>query len=113
MDLAYAAADLALCRAGASTVAELTATATPAVFMPYPYHRDLHQHFNAEQSASHGAAVIARDWIDSAANAAMLLEVLLPLLREPARVDMMRRSAQSLARTDAAERVAEYLSARD
>jgi len=111
MDLAYAAADLALCRAGASTVAELSATATPAVFMPYPYHRDRQQRLNAEQSALREAAVIGHDWIDSATNAAMLLEVLFPLLRFPERVDAMCRAAAGLGRTEAAGRVADYLSA--
>ncbi len=61
MDLAYAAADLAVCRGGASTVAELTATGTPAVILPYPYHKDQQQLLNSRPLESAGAAVICPD----------------------------------------------------
>ncbi len=53
---AFAAADLVVARAGASTVAELAATATPAIFIPYPYATDDHQTANAAVVARSGAA---------------------------------------------------------
>lgn len=55
MAAAYAWADLILCRAGASTLAEITAIGLPAILVPYPYATDDHQTANAEQLAKSGA----------------------------------------------------------
>jgi len=109
MDLAYALADVVLSRAGASTVAELTATATPAVLMPYPYHRDQHQRHNAAALVSAGAAVEVIDARDRALNAQALRESLLPLLRDPAPLEAMRSAAEALVRPGAAEAIARWL----
>jgi len=72
MDLAYAAADLALSRGGASTAAELSASGTPAVIMPYPYHTDDHQRLNVALLEECGAAIVCTDAADGPANASML-----------------------------------------
>jgi UDP-N-acetylglucosamine--N-acetylmuramyl-(pentapeptide) pyrophosphoryl-undecaprenol N-acetylglucosamine transferase len=61
MALAYAAADLAVCRAGASTLAELATCGVPAVLVPYPYAAENHQRKNAEAFANVGAAAIIED----------------------------------------------------
>ena len=76
MDLAYAAADLALGRAGAGTVAELAATGTPAILMPYPYHKDNHQRLNAEALAAAGGAIVCDDSREVSANVSQLRGVL-------------------------------------
>jgi UDP-N-acetylglucosamine--N-acetylmuramyl-(pentapeptide) pyrophosphoryl-undecaprenol N-acetylglucosamine transferase len=109
MDLAYAAADLVLARAGAGTVAELTATATPSILMPYPYHKDQHQRLNAAALASTGAAVLCDDAKDPVANAASLRRMMLPLMADPAALEKMRAAARGLAKPDAARQVAEWL----
>ena len=109
MDLAYAVADLVLARAGAGTVAELSATATPAIFMPYPYHKDQHQRLNAEGPAASGAAILCEDLKDPAANAHRLRQTLLPILRDPARLLAMTQAAQTAAKPRAAEEVAVWL----
>ena len=109
MDLAYAAADLALCRAGASTVAELASTGTPAVFMPYPYHADQHQRLNAAAMCSAGAAVICEDAKDASANALALGELLLPLMRNSGRLARMRDSTAGLGKGRAACEIASWL----
>ena len=110
MDLAYAAADLVLCRAGASSVAELTATGRPAVFMPYPWHADDHQRHNAEPMAAAGAAVICEDAKQADVNVPRLLEALRPILTDGEALSGMAHAAAGLGRRDAAEQVAAWLS---
>ncbi|MBC5805367.1 MAG: UDP-N-acetylglucosamine--N-acetylmuramyl-(pentapeptide) pyrophosphoryl-undecaprenol N-acetylglucosamine transferase [Candidatus Eremiobacter antarcticus] len=61
MALAYRAADLAVCRSGASTLAELAAVGLPAIFVPYPHAADNHQRANADHFVDHGAALIMQD----------------------------------------------------
>ncbi|ASQ91500.1 undecaprenyldiphospho-muramoylpentapeptide beta-N-acetylglucosaminyltransferase [Prosthecochloris sp. GSB1] len=61
MASAYSAADLVLCRAGASTVAELTNLGKPAVLVPYPHATANHQFFNAEALVKQGAAELVED----------------------------------------------------
>jgi UDP-N-acetylglucosamine--N-acetylmuramyl-(pentapeptide) pyrophosphoryl-undecaprenol N-acetylglucosamine transferase len=109
MDLAYAAADLVIGRGGAGAVAELAATGTPAIILPYPYHADQQQRLNAGPLARAGGAIVCDDAVVPAANAAKLREVLLPLMRSPDRLDAMRKAALSVARPDAADTVARWL----
>ncbi len=61
MGTAYSAADMVLCRAGASTVAELTNLGKPAILVPYPHATGNHQFFNAEALSKDGAAVLIED----------------------------------------------------
>ncbi|MCB2229720.1 undecaprenyldiphospho-muramoylpentapeptide beta-N-acetylglucosaminyltransferase [bacterium] len=58
MDLVYAAADIAIARAGALTIAELEACALPSILIPYPHAAGDHQRKNAEEYASYGGAVV-------------------------------------------------------
>ncbi|MBI5726192.1 MAG: UDP-N-acetylglucosamine--N-acetylmuramyl-(pentapeptide) pyrophosphoryl-undecaprenol N-acetylglucosamine transferase [Planctomycetes bacterium] len=109
MELAYAAADLTLCRGGAVTVAELAATGVPAVILPYPYHKDRQQWHNSRQLAEAGAALIVDDLIEPAANAQSLRAKLLPLLADSQALQRMRQSAKSVAKPDAAASVAAWL----
>ena len=109
MDLAYAAADLAICRSGAVTVAELAAVGLPSVLLPYPWHRDQQQKLNAAELASAGAAILCEDAKEPRANADRLRQVLLPLMRDPAKLAAMRQSAQKVGRPNAAAQVAGWL----
>lgn len=103
MDLAYAAADAVVCRAGASTIAELTVIGRAAVLVPYPHATDDHQAANAAELAAAGAAVVVRDAnLDGAA----LVAAAGPLLADPARRDRTAAAAVALGRPDAAHRVA-------
>jgi UDP-N-acetylglucosamine--N-acetylmuramyl-(pentapeptide) pyrophosphoryl-undecaprenol N-acetylglucosamine transferase len=113
MDLALALADLAICRGGASSLAELTATATPAIILPYPYHRDAHQKHNAEALAAWGAAVVCEDRIDPKATAALLWEHLRPILDDPSLLARMTQDARRQSKDRAAEAVAHWLVAGD
>jgi UDP-N-acetylglucosamine--N-acetylmuramyl-(pentapeptide) pyrophosphoryl-undecaprenol N-acetylglucosamine transferase len=61
MDYAYAAADVAVCRAGALTIAELTRVGLPAILVPYPRAAADHQTANARTLVEAGAALMVRD----------------------------------------------------
>lgn len=61
MDVAYSAADLVLCRAGATSLAELTALGVPSLLVPYPHAAADHQYHNAVALAERGAAQVLRD----------------------------------------------------
>ena len=106
MTLALAAADLAVGRAGASTLAEAAAFALPTAIVPYP-HAAGHQRLNAEAFAEAGAAVLIED---EDLDAERLVEVA-GLLADPARHAMMSAAARDLARPDAAAAVADLVMA--
>jgi UDP-N-acetylglucosamine--N-acetylmuramyl-(pentapeptide) pyrophosphoryl-undecaprenol N-acetylglucosamine transferase len=97
MDLGYAAADFALCRAGAMTCAELTAVGLPAAYVPLP-HGNGEQRLNAEPIEEAGGGLIIDDadlspeWID---------EVLLPILLDDELVAAMGRAAAASGNRDA------------
>ncbi len=101
---ALAAADLAVCRAGASTLGELPAVGLPAILVPYPY-AWRYQKVNAEYLANRGAAIVMDD-AALAAPGAGLAESILSLINEPARLDRMRQSMQAIRAHDGAQRIA-------
>jgi UDP-N-acetylglucosamine--N-acetylmuramyl-(pentapeptide) pyrophosphoryl-undecaprenol N-acetylglucosamine transferase len=103
MELAYAAADVVVCRAGASTVAELTLAGLPAVLVPYPHATADHQTANARALADEGAAVMIAD---GALDADALVAAAEPLLVDEARRAAAGAAARGLARPEAAARLA-------
>jgi UDP-N-acetylglucosamine--N-acetylmuramyl-(pentapeptide) pyrophosphoryl-undecaprenol N-acetylglucosamine transferase len=103
---AYAAADLALARAGGSTLAELTAVGLPSVLVPYPHAADRHQHANASVLAEAGAA---RCMDESHLSGARLGAALALLLTDPELLAYMRLGAQRIGRPAAAFTVAAEL----
>jgi len=106
MGLAYAAADLVVARAGASTIAEILAVGLPVVFVPYPYHRDQHQLQQARAVEALGAATVVVDRPDSPETRRELGEVLYSLMSDPPRLAAMREKARAASRPRAAEDVA-------
>jgi UDP-N-acetylglucosamine--N-acetylmuramyl-(pentapeptide) pyrophosphoryl-undecaprenol N-acetylglucosamine transferase len=107
MGEAYAAADLVVCRAGATPVAELTALGLPAVLVPYPHAAHDHQSANARLLAEAGAAVLLPQ---TELSGATLLKGIHDLLQNPGRLATMGAAAKALGRPDAArEIVAECL----
>jgi UDP-N-acetylglucosamine--N-acetylmuramyl-(pentapeptide) pyrophosphoryl-undecaprenol N-acetylglucosamine transferase len=105
----WSVADLAVSRAGASSVAELTAFGVPSVLMPYPYHRDMHQRENARVLEEARAAVLLDDAKDSRLNAQRLRGILEPLLTDAKRREAMSQAATHLGKPRAAESVAQLL----
>lgn len=109
MGVAWAAADVAISRSGAGSVAEVLANRVPTIFLPYPYHKDEHQKLNAVPLESAGGAVIVRDAIEPQANASQLAPLLSDFLAHPAKLAQMRSSLGALARPDGAARIARML----
>jgi len=103
MDLAYAAADLAMTRAGAITVAELTAAGMPAVMVPLPHATADHQAANARAVAAGGGAVVADD---AALDGPAVVAVAAPLLADPDRLAAMADAMRAQAHPAAAEELA-------
>lgn len=103
IDREMKAADVVICRAGATTLAELAASGTPAILVPLPTATDDHQRKNAEVVGHLGAALVIeeRDLNGS------LAEALSGLLANPDRRMQMGVAARTLARPDAAERIAD------
>ena len=109
MGLAWGSADLAISRAGASSVAEARANTVPTIFMPYPYHRDRHQENNAKPMVDAGGAVIETDHIDPRRNAQAVGATLAALMADHQQRAAMRQSLRSHPAPDAAETVARML----
>ena len=97
MDLAYAAADFALCRAGAMTCAELTAVGLPAAYVPLP-HGNGEQRLNAGPIVDGGGGMLVDD---AELSPQWVREVLLPVLLDIDLVASMSEAAASMGRADA------------
>ena len=100
---AYAAADVVIGRAGATSIAELTVLGLPAVLVPYPHATAQHQQGNAEALRRAGAAVVIDD--AELTPDALAVEVA-SILGDPARVGAMTMAARSWGRPEAAEALA-------
>jgi len=104
MGAALASADLAVSRAGASTLGEYPLFGLPSILVPYPY-AWRYQKVNADHLVKNGAALLLED--------GRLADELLPtvksLLQQPAKLETMRRSVQALARPQAASTIASLL----
>jgi len=104
MDREIKSADLVVCRAGATTIAELTAAGRAAVLVPLPTAADDHQRKNAEVLAGAGAAeVMDQKDLSGAALAARIVQ----LVASPARRDAMAAAARTMGRPDAANVIAD------
>jgi UDP-N-acetylglucosamine--N-acetylmuramyl-(pentapeptide) pyrophosphoryl-undecaprenol N-acetylglucosamine transferase len=100
----FAWADLIVCRAGATTLSELCAAGRPAILVPYPHAADDHQTHNAEALRQAGAAVVLRD---TELDGPTLARAISDLVADGRRLQAMGRAARTLARPDAARRIAD------
>jgi len=98
----YAEADLVICRAGAVTVAELSAGGMPSILVPFPHAVDDHQSANARFLADHGAAILLPQREATPERLAALLRSL-----DRAKLLDMAAKARALGKPDAAARVAQ------
>lgn len=103
---AFAQADLVISRAGAMTVAELAAAGKAALFIPFPGATDHHQLENARAMERAGAARVI---VQAELKPERLVEEVWDLLNHPERLAQMEQRARTLARPDAAERIADLI----
>ena len=102
MEYAFGAADLVICRAGATTLAELTRVGKPAIVVPYPFAAGDHQTHNARSLADAGAAVMIADQ-DVRKN---LKETAISLLSDPERLNEMGNASAQLGKPEAGHEIA-------
>ena len=103
MEKAYACADIVVCRAGATTVAELTALGLPSILIPYPYSAGGHQEKNARMLQDAGASVLIED---RRLTGETLASLILETLKSDARLEGMATAARKLGRRDAGTSIA-------
>jgi UDP-N-acetylglucosamine--N-acetylmuramyl-(pentapeptide) pyrophosphoryl-undecaprenol N-acetylglucosamine transferase len=106
MPARYEWAHLVVCRSGASSVAEIEAAGRPALMIPLPHSIDDHQRANAKSLADKGAG-----WVldENECSPQALAQRLTAILTDPAGLQRAAENARHLARTDAAERLADVV----
>jgi UDP-N-acetylglucosamine--N-acetylmuramyl-(pentapeptide) pyrophosphoryl-undecaprenol N-acetylglucosamine transferase len=102
---AYAAADLIVCRGGASSIAEATACGLPAIIVPYPHHADRHQILNALALEAAGGGIM----MENREAVAALPGRALSLITDKERLAKMAQASRRMGRPDAARSVAETI----
>ena len=100
MGKAYLTSDAAICRAGATSIAELTVMGRPAILVPYPHAAGNHQAANAGVLASNGAAIVIKD---SELTGEILAREIKKLIEEPLVMASMAEAMKNLGRPDAAK----------
>lgn len=103
---AYLGADLVLCRAGATTLAELTVCKKPSILVPFPHATDDHQAVNAKALVDAGAAVMFRE---AELTGEKLAATIRELKNDSARLQKMEKAAGALGRPEAAREIADVL----
>lgn len=103
----YSTAKLCICRAGATTLSELAAIGMPSILIPYPHAADNHQEVNARYFEEHGAAVVLLEkdlTVDK-------LAAVIHTIDNPDTLRKMSAAAKGLGSSNAAEKIAEFISA--
>ncbi len=103
---AYLGATLVLCRAGATTLAELTVCKKASILVPFPFATDDHQAVNAKALVDAGAAVMFRE---AELTGEKLAATIRELKNDPARLAKMEKAAGALGRPEAAREIADVL----
>ncbi len=108
MAWAYAQVDLVICRAGATTIAELCSLGKPAIYIPFPYATHSHQERNAEVVVANGAGVMFRE---RDLTAEVLLETVIALLEDDQRRERMAQAAREVFPARPVERILKEMEA--
>lgn len=103
---AYRQADLVVCRAGATTIAEVTACGKACIFVPYPYATDDHQRKNAEALVAQGAGFMV---LDRELSGERLAGLVTELVHDPIRLRETAGKAAAMARPEAARLIVDAM----
>jgi UDP-N-acetylglucosamine--N-acetylmuramyl-(pentapeptide) pyrophosphoryl-undecaprenol N-acetylglucosamine transferase len=103
MELGYAAAELVVARAGATTISELAVCGVPSILVPYPHATEQHQDANAKEMVRVGASVLVPD---AELTPEVFATTVLDLVDDPDRLASMGARATAWAKPDAADRFA-------
>lgn len=104
MDRCLAAADIVICRAGASSLSEIQALGKPSILVPYPYAAENHQYYNAKTLADRDAAILIEE---KDFTGERLLSEVEKILADPKKLAEMGRNAKDMAILDASQRITE------
>ena len=104
MDRCLAAADIVICRAGASSLSEIQALGKPSILVPYPYAAENHQYYNAKTMSDRDAAILIEE---KDFTGERLLSEVEKLLSKPERLKKMGENARAMAILDASQRITE------
>ena len=104
MDRCLAAADLVVCRAGASSLSEIQALGKPSILVPYPYAAENHQYYNAKTMSDRDAAILIEE---KDFTGERLLSEVEKLLSKPERLKKMGENARAMAILDSSQRITE------
>lgn len=105
MDMAYAAADFAVCRSGAGTCAELSAVGLPALFVPYP-HSNGEQDVNAADLVRSGGGLLISD---DRLTGSILVDLVSRVLLHPERCESMSKAIAAFGQRDADDQLADLV----
>lgn len=106
MDRCMSAADLVICRAGASTISELQVTGKASILIPYPYAAENHQYYNAKDLADNNAAILIEEKDLTGEKLTALVDL---MLKNPDKIKEFGENAKKMAVTDASKRITECL----
>ncbi len=106
MSTAYRAADLVICRSGATSIAEITVCKKPSVLIPYPYAADDHQRLNAIELVNAGAAIMLEQ---KDVTPEILADTIISLKNDPARLKSMAEQAGRIAKPEAAREIMDFV----
>jgi len=107
MGKAYAQADLVICRAGATTLAEIGVYGLPSILIPYPYATHNHQEVNARIFEKEGAAILI---LEKDLSAKKLAQILLDLLKNKNKLEMMAKKSRELSNENSSKKIVDYIS---
>lgn len=100
LPIAYQSADLVICRAGATTLAEIIACNLPAILVPYPYATARHQEYNAKVLVEKGVAIMIKD---AELSSERLTEIIIELIQNRDKLNTMVKNYQNFKITNATQ----------